>query len=286
LVKDRFELPEVTDKNMIHYRDTTFPDKKSDAFQACDYALRHWQRYLNENRCPNHLITNRDISKFRAELEPLEPVTIYNILGQLERFFNHENITEVLTRIRFIKEEDLRPKIKKVYHPLQYEQLIELYRVADEEDKVLIRFLLLQPIRIRDIPKCEFIKKGDTYRFSVVYNAKNEVRLDVDSETADVASIWIQKKNSNRKNPERLFNFKGYRSLDEHVNLLEEQLNNRLNKLGKAPLEYPLYAKNIQRYGRSLPKKDVLNWLSIASEKDTCPTCGRKLEVINSPQSS
>jgi hypothetical protein len=280
MVKDRFELPEVTDKSMIHYRDTTFPDKKSDAYQACDYALRHWQRYLNENRCPNHLITSRDVSKFYSDLEKLlEPVTIYDIFGQLGRFFSHENMPDTVNRLLFIKNENLKPRIKKGYHPLRYEQLIELYKEADEEDKVLIRFLLLQKIRILDIPKIEFIKNRDTYRFSVVHNAHDETRLDVDSQTVDVANTWIQKKNSDRKNPERLFNFKKPRSVSEHVNKLEEQLNERLTKLGKAPLEFPLYAKNIQRYGRSVHREDVLNWLSVAIKGDTCPTCGQTLKV-------
>ena len=200
----------------------------------------------------------------------LGPVTIYNIYGQLERFFSQKKLIEVAEYVKELKLEN-KKKAGKNYYPLRSIDVQDLFEVAKQENKLLLRILLTEDIMKKEIPNIEvsFDYKTRENKFSV--NGKNLFR----KETIDAANDWLNSdtwKNSRKRVDGRLFRFYVPRAIGDRLDKLENDLFEKKRRV----LGYPLYAKSIQLYGHRVHYDDLKEWLSHGETKEACPRCGKK----------
>jgi hypothetical protein len=148
---------------------------------------------------------------------------------------------------------------------LRVENLQELYRFADLQERFLLQVLLNE-----DIPITEIITKLEPiggYHFTK--------SLNLHPKTIEAAEDWLtsEKWLKSRKNADgKAFTFTNYRSIDERISNLEDEM-----RKNNSNIDYPLYAKNIQEFGNMVHSEDLIRWLDDALKTEVCPKCGQKV---------
>lgn len=254
LTKERSVLPPIKNRNILNYRDRRYPEG-SDSRALADSAFGNWQEYLNGKNNSNEDIISKDVTFYISLLENKgrRSSTIENYLGILVPFFKHETLLQVAEYTKAKKKDyHIKAMAERKYVPMRSEDLMALYKLATkEEDKVLIRLLLMEKIPIHNIAEiCVSQKANHEYAFSY-----GDRKLELSKETVEAAVPLIQK--NNLKGRERLFKFTNRRLISEHMKILNARLDEEKNP------GYDVYAKSLRRYGKGIHKDDLNSWLCV-----------------------